>query len=54
MSEEINPQAVNEVPAAEDVAVNYADMTLGELSKQFESLMADDERMKTAKEAENF
>ncbi len=53
MSEEINPQAVNEVPAAEDVAVNYADMTLGELSKQFESLMADDERMKRAKEAEN-
>ena len=53
MSEEINPQAVNEVPAAEDVAVNYADMTLGELSQQFESLMADDERMKRAKEAEN-
>ncbi|MDY6277894.1 MAG: DUF349 domain-containing protein [Bacteroidales bacterium] len=53
MSEEINPQAVNVVPAAEDVAVNYADMTLGELSKQFESLMADDERMKRAKEAEN-
>lgn len=53
MSEEINPQAVNVDPAAEDVAVNYADMTLGELSKQFESLMADDERMKRAKEAEN-
>lgn len=53
MSEEINPQAVNEVPAAEDVAVNYADMTLGELAQQFESLMADDERMKRAKEAEN-
>lgn len=53
MSEEINPQAVNVDPAAEDVAVNYADMTLGELSQQFESLMADDERMKRAKEAEN-
>lgn len=53
MSEEINPQAVNVDPAAEDVAVNYADMTLGELAQQFESLMADDERMKRAKEAEN-
>ncbi|MBQ9185953.1 MAG: DUF349 domain-containing protein [Bacteroidales bacterium] len=60
MSEELNPEVVN---AAKDVAeiteeanvpsVNYAELTLGELSQMFEGLMADEERMKRAKEAEN-
>ena len=60
MSEELNPKANEPVepvaetvePVAEDV-VNYADLTLGELSQLFEGLMADQERMKRAKEAEN-
>ena len=51
MSEEMNPEVVNNT--TQDVPVNYAEMTLGELSQQFEGLMADEERMKRAKEAEN-
>lgn len=50
MSEELNPKAVE---PAEDVLVDYADKSLGELSQMFEGLMQDEERMKRAKEAEN-
>ena len=50
MSEELNPKAVE---PAEDVLVDYADKSLGELSQMFESLMQDEERMKRSKEAEN-
>lgn len=49
VNEELNPEVVE---TTQDV-VNYADLTLGELSHLFEDLMADEDRMKRAKEAEN-
>ena len=53
MNEELNPEVAQNTENPQDVATNYADMTLGELSQMFEGLMADEERMKRAKEAEN-
>lgn len=50
IDEELTPKVVEE--PAQDV-VNYADLTLGDLSHLFEELMADENRLKRAKEAEN-
>ncbi|MGM9742445.1 MAG: DUF349 domain-containing protein [Candidatus Cryptobacteroides sp.] len=60
MSEELNPGAqttpdVLESPiaeAAEAEMPNYSEMTLAELSQQFEELAASEDRMKKSKEAE--
>ncbi len=50
IDEELTPKVVEE--PAQDV-VNYADLTLGDLSRLFEDLMTDENRLKRAKEAEN-
>ena len=48
MNEELNPGAATEG----NQPVNYSELTLGELSVMFEQLMADENRMERAKEAE--
>lgn len=55
LAERVAPEESSEPEdtASNVTPVNYADLTLGELSQLFEGLMADDERMKRAKEAEN-
>ena len=59
MSEQIIPDVeltsdvvVAEPAAAEEPAVNYSEMNLAELVKQFEDLVQNEERMKMSKEAE--
>ena len=59
MSEQISPDVeltsdvvVAEPAAAEEPAVNYSEMNLAELVKQFEDLVQNEERMKMSKEAE--
>ena len=60
MSEQIIPDVeltsdvvVAEPAAAEEPAVNYSEMNLAELVKQFEDLVQNEERMKMSKEAES-
>ena len=61
MSEQIIPDVeltsdvvVAEPAAAEEPAVNYSEMNLAELVKQFEDLVQNEERMKMSKEAGGF